>query len=263
MLDILADIVSPIGEGIDLVPRLWEGAEVTIRVTLLAALLGTFMSVVSGLASLSGQPVVRAVSRVYVEFFRGTSALVQLFWLAFALPLIEPHLPAFIPGRIDFFTVDFLGVHLAPAIPIVAFSRFEAAVVVLGLNMGGYGSEVVRAGVQAVGAGQREAAVALSLTPVQRMRHVIFPQAVLTMLPPYGNLLIELLKGTALVFTIGLADMTAEANKLRVNRIAENTLILYSTLLVMYFIMAQALQIGVRASERYFGRGLDIGRGAH
>lgn len=262
-MDFLADIVSPIGDGIDLVPRLTDGASVTIRVTLLAAVLGTFMSVLSGLSSMSPQPVVRSVARVYVEFFRGTSALVQLFWLFFALPLVAPHLPEFIPDRIDLFTVDLIGAHMAPAIPVVRFTPLEAAIVVLGLNMGGYGSEVVRAGIQAVGAGQREAAVALSLTPYQRMRHVIFPQAVLTMLPPYGNLLIELLKGTALVFFITLPDMTAEANKLRVNRVAESTIILYTTLLILYFIFAQVLQIGVRAAERYFARGLDIGRGAH
>lgn len=239
-----------------------EGASITIRVTLAAGVLGTFMSVVSGLASLSRQPALRSVSRVYVEFFRGTSALVQLFWLAFGLPLVAPFLPDFIPSRIDFFAVDMGVVEFSPAIPIVSFTRFEAAVVVLGLNMGGYGSEVVRGAIQAVGSGQREAAVALSLTPMQQMRHVIFPQAVLGMLPTYGNLLIELLKGTALVFFIALPDMTAEANKLRQSPDPPSTIVLYTTLLVMYFIFAQVLQIGVRAAERYFSRGLDIGRGA-
>lgn len=246
----------------DVLGPLLDGASVTIRVTLLAAMLGTVMSIISGLASLSGNPVVRAVSRAYVEFFRGTSALVQLFWLAFGLPLLAPLLPDFIPERVDLFTVDVLTVHIALTIPIVRFTPFEAAVVVLGLNMGGYGSEVVRGAIQAVGAGQREAAVALSLTPYQRMRHVIFPQAILGMLPTYGNLLIELLKGTALVFFITLSDMTAEANKLRVNNTADSVT-LYSTLLILYFILAQALQVGVRLAERYFSRGLDIGRGAH
>lgn len=246
----------------DVLGPLLGGASVTVRVTLLAALLGTFMSIVSGLSSLSAQPALRAVSRVYVEFFRGTSALVQLFWLAFGLPLVAPFLPDFIPARIDLFTLDVLGAQVAPAIPIVRFTPFEAGVVVLGLNMGGYGSEVVRGAVQAVGAGQWEAAVALSLSPFQRMRHVIFPQAILGMLPTYGNLLIELLKGTALVFFITLPDMTAEANKLRVNQTADS-ITLYSTLLILYFIFAQALQLGVRLAERYFSRGLDVGRGAH
>ncbi|GAG43337.1 unnamed protein product, partial [marine sediment metagenome] len=143
---------------------------------------------------------------------------------------------------------------------IVRLTPLEAGVAVFGLNMGAYGSEVVRGAIQAVGQGQREAAIALSLTSFQRMRHVIFPQAALTMLPPYGNLLIELLKGTALVSLITLSDLTFEAQKLRVNGTADS-LTLYSTILVMYFIIALAITTFVRLLERYFSRGLAIGRG--
>jgi polar amino acid transport system permease protein len=226
----------------DVIDPLFDGARVTIQVTSLAAVLGTAMAVLSGLASLSPWRAVRGVARVYVEFFRGTSAIVQLFWLFFGLPLVAPALPDFIPER------------------IVRLTPLEAGVVVFGLNMGAYGSEVVRGAIQAVGQGQREAAIALSLTSFQRMRHVIFPQAALTMLPPYGNLLIELLKGTALVSLITLSDLTFEAQKLRVNGTADS-LTLYSTILVMYFIIALAITTFVRLLERYFSRGLAIGRG--
>jgi len=224
------------------IESLLDGARVTIQLTFLAGLLGTALSVLSGLGSLSAWRVVRGVSRGYVEFFRGTSEIVQLFWFFFALPLLAPALPDFIPER------------------IVRLTPLEAGVVVLGLNTGAYGSEVVRGAIQAVGQGQREAAVALSLTPFQRMRHVIFPQAVLTMLPPYGNLLIQLLKGTALVSLITLSDLTFEAQKLRVNGTADAPTV-YSAILVMYFIMALAITAVVRLLERYFSRGLAIGRG--
>jgi polar amino acid transport system permease protein len=80
------------------------------------------------------------------------------------------------------------------------------------------------------------------------------------MLPPYGNLLIQLLKGTALVSLITLSDLTFEAEKLRVNGTAD-TFTIYSTILVMYFIMALAITAVVRLLERYFSRGLAIGRG--
>jgi len=226
----------------NVIEPLLAGARVTMQLTFLAGLLGTAMAVLSGLGSLSSWRAVRGVSRVYVEFFRGTSEIVQLIWFFFALPLLAPALPDFIPER------------------IVRLTPMEAGVTVLALNTGAYGSEVVRGAIQAVGQGQREAAVALSLTPFQRMRHVIFPQAVLTMLPPYGNLLIQLLKGTALVSLITLSDLTFEAQKLRVNGTADAPTV-YSAILVMYFIMALAITAVVRLLERYFSRGLAIGRG--
>lgn len=227
----------------DVIRPLLEGASVTVQVTLLGGLLGVTLAIASGLASFSSWLAVKAAVRTYVEFFRGTSAIVQLFWVFFGLPLIAPALPEFVPER------------------LVRLTPLEAGVVVLGLNMGAYGSEVVRAGIQAVGQGQREAAVALSLTPFQRMRHVIFPQAILVMLPPFGNLLIELLKGTALVSLITLSDMTDQAQKLRVNGTADS-LTIYATLLFMYFGIALVITAFVRAMEWYFSRGLDTGRSA-
>ena len=211
---------------------LLDGAQVTVRVTLLAAMLGTAMSIVSGLAALSPWFAVRWLNRTYVEFFRGTSAIVQLFWIFFALPLFGP-----------------------------SFSAIEAAVVTLGLNMGSYGSEVVRGSIRAVPGGQTEAAIALNLGAWHRMRYIVFPQALVGMLPPYGNLLIELLKGTALVSLITLSDLTFEAQKLRVNGTASTTQI-FVTVLIMYFAIALAITGLVRAAERFFGRGLEVGRGA-
>lgn len=227
----------------DVMEPLLEGAWVTIQVTFFGGLLGTMMAVLAGLAGFSPSVAVRSVARAYVEFFRGTSAIVQLFWVFFGVPLVAPVLPEFIPER------------------IVRLTPLEAGIVVLGLNMGAYGSEVVRGAIQAVGQGQREAAVALSLSAFQRMRYVIFPQAVLAMLPPYGNLLIELLKGTALVSLITLSDMTFEAQKLRVTGTSDS-LTIYSTLLMMYFAIALVITTVIRLLERYFARGLDIGRGA-
>jgi polar amino acid transport system permease protein len=217
-------------------PNLWralaEGSWVTIQVTLLAALLGTGLSVISGLAGMSPFRAVRWVNRVYVDFFRGTSAIVQLFWIFFALPLIGPTLSPLIAG-----------------------------VVTLGLNMGSYGSEVVRGAVRAVPAGQSEASIALNLTNFQRMRYIVFPQAAVAMLPPYGNLLIELLKGSALVSLITLSDLTFEVQKLRVNGAAP-TATLFTLALFIYFFLALALTAAVRSAERYLSRGLEVGRGA-
>lgn len=206
------------------------------------------MSIASGLASMSSLRPVRYSARVYVEFFRGTSALVQLWWFYYALPLVMPSIfgLAVIGPVVDLFL---------PAI----YSPILAGILVLGLNMGSYGSEVVRGGIQAVGKGQREASIALSLTPFQRMRYVIFPQAVLAMLPPYGNLLIELLKGTALVTTIALVEIVREAQILRNNNVAPSVVI-YAWVLLVYFAIALCITGLIRLAERYASRGLDIGR---
>lgn len=234
--------------GGDVIDPLLSGTQVTLQLTLFAAILGTFSSVASGLASMSPVRPVRYTARVYVEFFRGTSAIVQLWWLFFGLPLLMPSI----------LDLSLIGPVLDLFLPRV-FSPMMAGILVLGLNMGSYGSEVVRGGIQAVGKGQREASIALSLTPIQRMRYVIFPQAILSMLPPYGNLLIELLKGTALVSTITLVDLLREANIERNNRVA-SSLEIYTAVLLIYFAVALCITAMIRLAERYASRGLDIGR---
>jgi polar amino acid transport system permease protein len=156
---------------------------------------------------------------VYVEFFRGTSALVLMFWLFFALPLT--------------------GWQLDP---------LWAGTLALGISYGAYGSEVVRGAIKAVAPAQREAAVALSFTPWQRMRLVILPQAVPTMLPPFNNLLIELLKGTALVSILGISDLAFNAQLVRLA--TGNSAQAYGVILVMYFVVAFILTRLMRVLER-------------
>ncbi len=127
----------------------------------------------------------------------------------------------------------------------------------LGLNIGSYGSEVVRGAIQSVPLDQREAAVALNFTPAQTMWRIILPQALVAMLPPFGNLLIELLKSTALVSLITLSDLTFEAQVIRAAtfRSAE----VFSVVLVLYFLVAQAMNRGVRALENRMTAGRDYG----
>jgi len=209
-------------------PLLLEGAWLTLQITAGAAVLGLICAFASGLAAVSGSRAARAVSIVYVEFFRGTSALVQLFWLFFALPLIG-----------------------------IRFEPIAAGMVALGLNIGSYGSEVVRGAIKAIPKAQYEATVALNMTAYRRMRSVILPQAVVSMLPPFGNLLIELLKGTSLVSIISIGDLTFNAQILRSG--GNDTLTVFLVVLVMYFLMAYALTLGMKVLER---RGAaSIGRG--
>lgn len=147
-------------------PFLCEGAVITLQSTLGGSLLAIAIALLVGLMAMSGHAWVRGVARVYMEFFRGTSVLVQLFWIFYAMPILTG------------FQLD----------------KSFAGILALGLNLGAYGSEVVRGAVQSVPQGQREAAIALNFSPYHRMRYVILPQAFVGMIPPMNNLLIELLK---------------------------------------------------------------------
>lgn len=205
--------------------RLLEGAWVTVQVTALATLFGTVGAVLLGIASQSPVAPLRWVVRGYVELFRGVSAIILLFWVFFALPLA--------------------GISLSP---------MQAGVLALAVNLSAYGTEIVRGALQAVPKGQTEAAIAVNLTGYQRMRYVILPQAVITMLPPYGNLLIEVMKASALVSLITLGDLLREAQILRLNRAAES-IDIFAAVLVIYFAIALGITAVIRLLERRFGRG--------
>jgi polar amino acid transport system permease protein len=203
---------------------LWElllkGVWVTVQLTFLGALLGAAVAFTIGIARTARLWIVRFLAGFYLEVFRGTSALVLMFWLFFVLP-------------------PFLGWQLVP---------MWAATLALGLTYGAYGSEIVRGAIAAVPPAQREAAVALGFTPLQRMRRVILPQAVPGMLPPFGNLLIELLKATALVSIMGVGDIAFGAQLVRLAT-GESSKV-YAIILAMYFVLAFVLTRGMRLLER-------------
>lgn len=203
-----------------------EGALVTIQLTLMGSVLALIMAFIAGMGRLSRYGAVRALATAYIEFFRGTSIFVQLFWAYFVLP--------------------FFGVTLTP---------LQAGVLALGLNVGAYGAEVVRGAIKSIGREQREACVALNLSRWQSMRHVIVPQALLLMLPTFGNNAIELLKATSIVSLISLTDMTFQAQVVRAQ--TGNTLVPFTTILILYFAFALIISYGVRGLERRMARGLD------
>ncbi len=216
-------------EILDFLPLLLQGAWITLQVTAGAAVLGLVCAFTSGLAAVSGSRVARGVSIVYVEFFRGTSALVQLFWLFFALPLVG-----------------------------IRFEPVAAGIVALGLNIGSYGSEVVRGAIRAIPRAQYEATIACNMTGYRRMRSVILPQAVVSMLPPFGNLLIELLKGTSLVSLITIADLTFNGQVLR--SVTGDTLTVFLLVLAIYFVMAYTITLGMKWLERRAAASIGLGK---
>jgi polar amino acid transport system permease protein len=203
-----------------------EGALVTIQLTVYGCALALVAAFAAGLARLSRWFPVRALAVAYIEFFRGTSIFVQLFWAYFVLPLA--------------------GFELSP---------LQAGVLALGLNVGAYGAEVVRSAVLSVGREQYDACVALNLTRFQRLRHVILPQAVVVMLPTFGNNAIELLKATAVVSLISLTDLTFQAQVVRAQ--TGNTVVPFVTILLIYFAFSSVISFGMRGLERRLTRGLE------
>lgn len=206
--------------------QILQGALVTVELTVLGSLLALVVAFAAGLARISRIAPLRMLAIAYIEFFRGTSIFVQLFWVYFVLP--------------------FAGLTLEP---------LQAGVMALGLNVGAYGAEVVRGAIEAVPREQYEACTALNLGRLQRLRHVILPQALPLMLPTFGNNAIELLKGTAVVSLISLNDMTFQAQVVRAQ--TGSTLMPFGTILILYFAMALVISRGVRLIERRVTRGLD------
>ena len=196
-------------ELVDAGPLFLRGVGVTLLYTVIGALAALVISFVFGLMAMSRSVVVRGVARTIVEFFRGTSLVVQLLWIYFVLPQ--------------------LGFRL---------ETLAAATVALALNFGAYGSEVVRGAVTAVPKAQWEATVALGMSPVHRMRRVILPQAVPEMVPPFGNLWIQILKSSSLLFLIGITELTFEVQQLRFEL---GSVTAFGLALVVYFVLAQVL----------------------
>lgn len=132
-------------------------------------------------------------------------------------------------------------------------SPYSVAIVGLGLHIGAYGAEVMRGAISSVAKGQYEASTALNFSGYKRFRRIILPQALLAAIPPGTNLLIELLKNTSLVSLITLSDLSFRARQL--DQATFQTLEIFSLALVMYFILAQAINIGMRRIELHLARG--------
>lgn len=213
---------------IAVLPRLVDGVLVTLQLTLGGAALALVVAVVLGLAASSHLMLFRGTARVVVEFFRGTSLLIQLFWLFYVLPLFGIQLESLVTG-----------------------------VLALGLNYGAYGAEVVRGSIGAVPRGQFEAATALNMRPVQRMRRVVFPQAWVIMIPSLTNLLIMLLKGSALASVILLNDLTYVVEEGL--RRQTGTFFAFGVGLALYFVIAYLLALVMNGVEIRAKHRLGIG----
>ncbi len=215
-------------EKFDALSTLWpqfvDGIIVTLQLTIGGSVLAFALAALLGLAARHDNIVVRGGARTVIEFFRGTSLLVQLFWFFYVVPL-------FFPDLFDNQQV----------------AGMATAILALGLNYGAYGAEVVRGAINAVPKGQWEASVALSLSPRRRMFRIVWPQAWAIMIPSLSNLGIMLLKGTAVAFVVFQHDITYVSRILQQR--TNDTFFSFGTGMVMYFLIAYILVLIANAAE--------------
>jgi polar amino acid transport system permease protein len=213
----------------------------TLELTAIAMAIGIVLGIVLAVMRMSPNRIVSSASRVYIWFFRGTPVLVQLiFW--FNLAALFPKLDLGLP------TLPF--VHLSANKLI---GPFTAAILGLGLNEGAYMSEIVRAGILSVGHGQVDAARALGMRRLQVMRRIVLPQAMRIIVPPTGNETIGMLKMTALVSVISVAELLYSAQE--IYSVNFQTIPLLITVSIWYLVVTSILTVVQTRIERYFGRG--------
>ncbi|CAN7469353.1 amino acid ABC transporter permease [Pararhizobium sp. LjRoot255] len=196
------------------------GLWMTIKLTLICVLLGCALGFVLALARTSKSAVLRGVSGVYVEFFRGTPVLIQLFWIFFCLPLL-------------------LGFEL---------SNMTSGIIALTLYMGAITSETFRSSLKSVGQEQLDACVALGLSPWTRTTSVILPQAVLRAAPTLLSNVVSLFKESALVSAVGMADLMFVGQNISNN--TARPIEVLTVVALIYFVIAFPLTRAVTVLEQ-------------
>jgi polar amino acid transport system permease protein len=201
-----------------------SGLGVTVGYTIGTILLGLALGLATGLLRLSRNLLITAPLIAYIEIFRCTPLLVQIVWFYYALPVV-------------------IGVDI-PA--------YVAAALVLSLYTGAFYAEIVRGGVNSIERGQWDAARAIGMRRYQVMRHVILPQAIKRMIPPFMNQSILQLKNTSLVSTIAVADLLY--NGTIITAATYRPLEVYTMVAVIYFLVLFPLTVAAQRFERRLAR---------
>ena len=201
------------------IPFILEGVVVTFNFTFMSLLCGLPLGILLALAKISN-PILRWFGEIYTSVFRGTPLLVQLFIFYFATPQITGY----------------------------TISTFEAGVLTFSLNSAAYSSEIIRAGIQAIERGQWDAAKVLGLSYSQTLLTIILPQAVRNILPALVNEIVDLLKESALISTLGEADLLR-----RSQIVASEKYLFFEPLLIAavgYYVMVMVISLLAKVLER-------------
>lgn len=174
-----------------------QGVVCTISLSALTVLFGFILALLIATCRMGRSRILKAISTAYVELFRATPMVVQVFIIYY---------------------VVFDGVKVLPGFKLFGFIRFDRffpAVVALALNSGAYLSEIIRSGIQSIDGGQTEAARSLGLSSWQTMRFIVLPQAIKNILPAIANEFVTIIKESAICYTIGVQDIMSAVNAVR------------------------------------------------
>lgn len=197
------------------------GLKVTVQVSGLVLLIGTVLGIVGGISLLYGPPPLRWAVRIYVDIIRGIPLLVLLFATFYGLAALGTQTSALVSG-------------------VIALSAF----------CGAHISEVIRGGIGSIPKGQTDAGKAIGLTFVQRLRYVIFPQALSRILPPWVNTAAEMVKASSLISLLSVVDLMLAIQQI-VGRTRE-TLLLYAVAALFYFVINYTIStIGLILEDRF------------
>ena len=224
-------------------PQILSGVGLTLILTVVSMTIGILLGIVLAIMRLAKNPTFSTVARGYIWFFRGTPLLVQLiFWynIAALYPVIALGLP-------------FGG----PSIPIgeanVLITPLTAALLGLALNEAAYMAEIIRSGIQSVDEGQRDAGRAIGMTETKLMLRVVLPQAMRIVIPPTGNQVISMLKGTSLVSVLAISDLLYSAQI--IYALNYQTIPLLLVACVWYLAMTSVLTAIQGRLEARYGKG--------
>jgi len=215
MLDFFSTTVRLVRNPEDL---LWEGFKLTVELAIYGEILALALGLVVALMRLSPLWPLRAIATAYVEFFRDTPFLIQLFWIYYALPSF--------------------GILLSP---------YAAALIAVVLYIGSYHAEIFRAGIQAVPRGQILAARGLGMSRMLTLRRVVLPQAVRMMIPPLVSTFINLVKSTSFTSTISVAELTSASIYIGMRTLHSMEILTAAALI--YFLMIYPLNLWVSRME--------------
>jgi His/Glu/Gln/Arg/opine family amino acid ABC transporter permease subunit len=206
----------------DMITIVVIGLKYTLLVSVLSLLLGNVIGLLAALMRISHKAPFSQIAYIYIDFFRTTPALVQLIWIFYVLPIV-------------------IGINLDP---------ISAGVIALSLNAGAFLAEVFRGGIESISKGQRDAASVLGLSRIQSFVYVLLPQALRRVLPATGNVLIGLIKDSALLTTIAVPELTyqIQTDVARTFRPLE----LYTALACMYFALTYPLSLAASSLERRY-----------
>ena len=210
-------------QSVEFLPILLQGVKLTILVTIGSLLLSTLLGLVWAMMRVSGIRLLSRIAGLIVNVIRGIPIIVQLFYIYFVLP-------------------DFG----------IALSALEAAIIGLGIAYSAYHAENFRAGIEAIDKGQIEAAQSIGMSWAMTMRRVILPQAVKIVLPPFGNIVVMMLKDSSQASTITVAELSLQG-KLIASSTFKNTSV-FTLVAALYLSMSLPLIYMVGRLEKLFGR---------